>query len=464
MRGCVGVAVALAALLPTGAPAAPMVEAAYVVLAPAHDGATVALARVVVPRDQTCPSLATATGRLATVPRGNPDPARFPVTVCEAVLPTGTGAVVADTATALPAFVPASARIAILGDTGCGTWQACADPAAWPFARIAARAAEADPDLVVHVGDYVYRGTPTYVAIDGVRRATYNAGNYALDDTDCQLNDPYYSQNGQGSALPDSWAAWREDFFIPAAPLLGRAPWVVARGNHELCSRAGPGWFYFLDPGSDLLGGARSCPAQTQGGDALANLAFTPPYAVELDGLRLVVMDTANACDQHANFADRYALQLDEVAQLAATGRTWLVTHRPIWGVDWLDAGTYQTSNVTLRQALTQTAASGLPDGVGLVLSGHIHRFEALTFAGRQPPQLVIGNSGISLERDELQGSFTVDFDGRSARGMAVDAFGYLDARIRPDGAWSGDLLDPAGTILARCASPTADGEVCVQP
>lgn len=59
-----------------------------------------------------------------------------------------------------------------------------------------------------------------------------------------------------GRSLPDSWEAWRADFFAPAAPLLSRAPWVPARGNHELCSRAGPGWFYFLDPHSDLLGGA----------------------------------------------------------------------------------------------------------------------------------------------------------------------------------------------------------------
>ena len=29
----------------------------------------------------------------------------------------------------------------------------------------------------------------------------------------------------------------------PAAELLATAPWVVARGNHELCSRAGLGWF-----------------------------------------------------------------------------------------------------------------------------------------------------------------------------------------------------------------------------
>ena len=453
----------LLAAMPVAATATEPVLAAYSLLAPASDGRTVALARVVVAAGAACPDLTVDGQAVASTPRPNPEPTHFPVAVCEAIQPFGSEVAVAG-GPALPKVSGRAERVAILGDTGCGAWQDCADPQAWPFAKIAATAAATDPDLVVHMGDYVYRGTPTYVEIEGVRRATYNAGNYAPDDTACQLEDPYFSQNGQGSALPDSWAAWREDFFVPAAPLLRAAPWIVARGNHELCSRAGPGWFYFLDPGSDLLGGTRSCPAQSQGGDVLPNLAFTEPYAVGLEGLRLVVMDTANACDQHANFADRYAAQLDEVARLAADGPTWLVTHRPIWGVDWQNAGTDQTSNVTLRRALTRTAARGLPDTIGLVLSGHIHRFEAFTFADGQPPQLVIGNSGISLERDELQGAFTVDFDDRPARGIAIDAFGFLDARVRPDGVWGGDLRDPAATVLARCAPPTAGGEVCARP
>ena len=40
---------------------------------------------------------------------------------------------------------------------------------------------------------------------------------------------------------------------------------VDLRGNHELCSRAGPGFLYFLDPGSKLLGSGASqhaCPDQ----------------------------------------------------------------------------------------------------------------------------------------------------------------------------------------------------------
>ncbi len=436
--------------------------AAYSILAAAPDGDTVALARVIVDAGQGCPSLVTEAGAVAMRARGNPDPARFPVVVCEAVQPFGAAAQVEGAAIALPAVTRSPVRIAVVGDTGCGTWQDCADPAAWPFARLAEQAAGTGPDLVIHVGDYVYRGTPGTIEVNGVKRGTYNAGNYALEDEYCQLRDPYVSQNAAGSSLPDSWEAWRVDFFAPAAPLLSRAPWVPARGNHELCSRAGPGWFYFLDPHSDLLDGELRCPVQRQDSTALPNLLLSPPYRLDLGQLDLLVMDTANACDQHPNFPDRYAAQFAELAGPAEGKPAWLVSHRPIWGVDWLDQGTFQTSNVTLQQALRHDPHSAMPEGVELVLSGHIHRFEALTFPNTQrPPQLVVGNSGISLETDELAGQFETDLDGARVRGVAVDAFGYLDARPEPAGGWSARLVGTDAETLARCRSGAPGEPVC---
>ena len=44
------------------------------------------------------------------------------------------------------------------------------------------------------------------------------------------------------------WDAWDADFFQPARSLLAAAPWIVVRGNHESCNRAGQGWWRFLDP------------------------------------------------------------------------------------------------------------------------------------------------------------------------------------------------------------------------
>ncbi len=115
-------------------------------------------------------------------------------------------------------------RILVLGDTGCrikgASLQACNDPAQWPFPQLAAAAASLKPDLVIHVGDYLYR------------ESACPAGN----------------QGCAGSPWGDNWTTWQADFFTPAAPLLAAAPIVLARGNHEDCKRAGPGWTRLQGP------------------------------------------------------------------------------------------------------------------------------------------------------------------------------------------------------------------------
>ena len=109
----------------------------------------------------------------------------------------------------VPALADQLRRIVVIGDTGCrlkGTFvQACNDPVKWPFATVARLAAARHPDLVIHVGDYHYRETP------------------------CPAGDAGCA----GSPYGDNWAVWQRDFFIPAAPLLAAAPWVLVRGNHE---------------------------------------------------------------------------------------------------------------------------------------------------------------------------------------------------------------------------------------
>ena len=155
--------------------------------------------------------------------RAGADGGSFPVTVCEAPLPAGArSAAVAGQALSPP--VPSPRRILVIGDTGCRMeaptdFQACNDPTAWPFAKVAARAAAWRPDLVIHVGDYHYR------------------------ESAC----PEGNAGCAGNPVGNTWASWRADFFAPAAPLLRAAPWILIRGNHEVCSRAGEGWFTVHD-------------------------------------------------------------------------------------------------------------------------------------------------------------------------------------------------------------------------
>lgn len=61
---------------------------------------------------------------------------------------------------------PVIRRIVVIGDTGCrlkaseSAYQACNDSEAYPFATVAAHAAAWHLDLVIHVGDYLYRANP----------------------------------------------------------------------------------------------------------------------------------------------------------------------------------------------------------------------------------------------------------------------------------------------------------------
>jgi calcineurin-like phosphoesterase family protein len=223
------------ALVPHGAAAQPSkLEAAYVVL-----GAQGAIARAVLSDTTQCPAITIDGTRQAMTVRALPDTgpnAPFPVLVCELPLPPGAASANIENSP-LPVPKTALKSIAAFGDTGCrlkaakrtakdlddderGKFQDCNTPSLWPFAQLAASVAAAKPDLVIHVGDYVYR------------------------ESAC----PPHDQGCKGSPYGDDWATWKADFFAPAAPALLAAPWIMVRGNHEICKRAGAGYFRLLDP------------------------------------------------------------------------------------------------------------------------------------------------------------------------------------------------------------------------
>jgi hypothetical protein len=278
-------------------------------------------------------------------------------------------------------------KVVVMGDTGCrANQQDCADPSAWPFAAVAYRATQADGDLSVHVGDYIYRETAK----------------------DCGGNKP----------CGDNWAAWNADWFAPVGELLPAAPWVFARGNHEDCTRGGTGWFVFFDP--------RDVPTNP---DRCAGT--TDPYAVQVPGVgTLLILDSACApwystgCwasgtqNDTALAIPAYARQLTRMAGLITPGQpAWLVTHTPVWARDYpnqLDsAGTY-----ILQAALRRTTPDGeLPPAVALSLVGHVHAWEALDFASPRTPILIVGDGGTS-ESEGLPPAL-----GSPAGGVAVDGY-----------------------------------------
>lgn len=464
-------------------PTSSQIYAAYVLLAEAPPGTTVALARVIVDPGAECPALVPASGAtLATTPRDNPQ--GFAVTVCEALYPFGTAYTVQG-GPSLPAVSRNPAKVVVVGDTGCKPKDqaGCSlDDPEWPFPQLMAAAAIDPPDLVIHVGDYNYRGTPSsFTDAAGKKTYYYDAGDGAEPSELCELPGPYYSQNSTGNPDADAWQAWWLDFFQPAAPLLNKAPWVFARGNHELCSHAGPGWFYFLDASSNLAGTQLACPSQDGEGPALPHLQLAPPQVLTLDSLELLVIDSANACDQLPGLAAAYQQQFQAATPRLQTYDAWLISHRPIWGFDGTGETLYDCDgnpvpgnppalgqlNQSLQCALAGVTGQALLPKIDHVLVGHMHRFEALAFAApsQNPPTLVVGNSGVAEDTGPPTGAFSQTIDGGSASGFSVISFGYFELSAGPAG-WQGAVVavQPSDWSAFVPACTGAGQTLCVKP
>ena len=343
--------------------------------------------------------------------------ANFPL-VCALVVPPGAKSLAIDgAALGLPSADPQ--RILVLGDTGCrikGTaLQACDDPKAWPFPGLAKAAAAQKPDLVIHLGDYLYRESACPAAFAGCA----------------------------GSPWGDNWASWDADFFTPAAPLLAAAPWIVIRGNHEDCYRAGPGFLRLLGPSA--FDPAAPCEAHIA------------PYAVPVGEQLVAVMDSSSASDTSAEPAQVQLYQKDfealkAMANVGPGRELWLATHRPLWGAITF-MGAPAGGNATMIKAAGDLSAF---NAISLMLSGHIHTFEAINYEAKVPPQIVAGNGGDNLDVTpiDLRGTvFQGDSGVRVRTGFSVGGFGFMMlTRVPGNAGWTIELYDSDGHPIKQCA------------
>ncbi len=331
-------------------------------------------------------------------------PASFPVIVCEATLKPGTAAASLGDKYRLALPPAVIKRIVVLGDTGCRVkgkkTQTCGDPKAWPYKRLADLAAAAGPDLVIHVGDYLYRE---------------------------KCKGASCTKTGYG------WDIWNADFFLPSQRLLAKAPWIMARGNHEACDRAGEGWARFLDgpkPGSH-------CP---QVSDSIL---------VDLGDIGFAVVDSSSLAEaDESNPADPDIKQLRDKYDAIARripGNAWLVTHAPFNGLRATKTGS-KFDNTVLNDAL----AKRLVPGIKMIVSGHIHLFEGLNFSDGRLPQLVVGSSGTNLATAP---SSTKGIPLHRKRSVILQSFGFmLWERDDAEGtAWNGKLVGTDGQTLVSC-------------
>ena len=253
---------------------------------------------------------------------------------------------------------------------------------------------------MLHVGDYFYRDSPC------------PTGNTAC----------------AGNPWGDTWAAAQADFFAPAEPLLSVAPWIFVRGNHEECQRTGNAWFRLLDP-RPL---PQECTDQTE------------PYIVPIGERTLFVLDTTTAHDLRVapETVAHFATQL---AALAEHRPVWLLSHKPFWAFG--TRGQAQGRDMLFRANPTLQAAvrQGLPDGIELVLSGHLHTTEFLAFAQGKPHQFVVGNGGALLDPPLATELVGLDIADRTvSQAEMLTGFGYVTLERRKEG-WTITPRDTAG-------------------
>jgi hypothetical protein len=369
--------------------------------------------------DAACPSVTFDGTAVAMAVRSEPTqkfdgvkPAQFPVRGCEVAVPPGAVTALLD-GKPLPLPKPNPQRIVMFGDTGCrlktgDPTQPCNDPNGWPFAKVATLAAAARPDLVIHVGDYEYR------------------------EDACPAGNPGCA----GSPYGYGWAPWNADFFVPAAPLFAAAPWVMVRGNHENCDRAGEGWFRFLDR-SPMEAACRD---------------FSGNFVARLGDFAVVVVDSGKVSDTAG--VDSNQVQIVRQQFVDVLGKipsyAWLATHKPVNAMlaDPRDRKVNVVSNKVLQAAL----GPDMPASVRMHVAGHIHFFQTIDFGSARPPQLVVGTGG-----DNLEGAPTASVAGADINGLKAltattySGYGYtvwdrLDATD-----WTGTMFDPEGKPIHRC-------------
>jgi hypothetical protein len=368
-------------------------------------------------------------------------PSDFPIRICEKTIPANTKrAMIGNISLPLPAAEVK--RIVVIGDTGCrlkkseDSYQACNDSNQFPFAKVAATAARWKPDLVVHVGDFHYRENP------------------------CPSGNPGCA----GSPWGYGWDAWQAELFEPGASLLKAAPWVMVRGNHESCARAGQGWWRMIDPRPLLTGRNCNDAANDDIGD------YSDPYAVPLGGdAQLIILDTSNtsagAIPEGDKRQEKYRDMYNKFEILSQQASYNIATvHHPILGFfaeqNKQGAVILHPGNQGVQSVFAAINPLILPPRINVLLSGHVHMWQQVSFSSPHPTQFVAGFSGTMEDVVPLPAQLPLG--ATSAPGAVVEhhsswvnGFGFMTMERKGPKQWEVKVWDFKGRQVNTC---TVDG------
>jgi hypothetical protein len=107
----------------------------------------------------------------------------------------------------------------------------------WHFKQLVDSASSKDIDVIIHLGDYLYRQGPCPINnTDFLDQETKNCS---------AVNVPEFAEADEmvlGTVMNfipgeygDNWWGWWSDFFYPTLNLLKKAPIIPLRGNHVIC-------------------------------------------------------------------------------------------------------------------------------------------------------------------------------------------------------------------------------------
>jgi hypothetical protein len=166
----------------------------------------------------------------------------------------------------------------------------------------------------------------------------------------------------------------------------------------------------------------------------------------------LVMFDSGSASDKvlDSKAIERYSAELDGISVQHA----WLVLHHPLWGLK-IAAGADPAAPPTESPTEVTQAWEKTPvKGIDLIVSGHTHLFELLTFDQGRPTQLVAGDGGT-----EMAMPLPAQIAGLKLRGATLlsgqDAheFGYTALTKVADG-WRLALTSTTGRVLESATLP----------
>lgn len=337
------------------------------------------IARLITPR-KNCPSITVDEKQYPMAMRAAID-TEIPVTTCEFTLPnTARQILLRDTFLPIPKIH--TKKILVIGNTV---------PQKQLLPKIAEITAQTNPDLIIHLGDYV---------------------------------------STEKKAEEYSWKTLEAEFFSPAKPLLTAAPWLFVRGMQEDCKKGGTLWFRFQD----------GYPYQAQ------CKSTTPPYLVNFANLQLLNLDSSTISSISTE-GNMQSLQ-SQLANQPLNSHYWLITHRPLWKIT-SEEKPVESSQTQVNDTLQKSFTKKQLELMGLALSGH---FSTVKNVEPMTPQLIAGT--IITQLGTSQSASVSSLLAKGSGGIlntTTGNFGFLLLEEQLRNVWKVTEYTADGKILFSC-------------